>query len=162
MVPTLLPPSQALLLAVLVVAVVIDQRTRRIPNALSLGALLAALLLAAAGWSALPLPTALAGAATGFALLLPLYALRAMGAGDVKLMTAVGAFLGPALTLGAVLGTFIAGALVSAVALLRRRRTAVPAADGSTGQRVPYALAILAGVLSALVFAPFWQRVWAG
>jgi prepilin peptidase CpaA len=51
----------------------------------------------------------------GLAALLPLYLLRTMGAGDVKLMAMVGAFLGSAQILGAVLGTFLAGFFLALV-----------------------------------------------
>jgi prepilin peptidase CpaA len=60
---------------------------------------------------------ALIGIGLGLACLLPFYLLRAMGAGDVKLMAMVGAFLGPSDVLGAVVFTFLAGgAMALAVA----------------------------------------------
>jgi prepilin peptidase CpaA len=79
---------------VALIACVTDLHSRRIPNWLTGGALLAAMayhLLAgspnAALWS-------MAGAAVGLLLFLPIYALRGMGAGDVKLLAALGAWLG--------------------------------------------------------------------
>ena len=51
------------------------------------------------------------GLAIGLVAMLPLYFLRAAGAGDVKLMAMAGAFLGPLDTLGAVIFTWLAGAL---------------------------------------------------
>jgi prepilin peptidase CpaA len=61
---------------------------------------------------------ALKGIAVGFALLLPLYLLRATGAGDVKLMAMVGAYLGPWGVAWAALFSFIAGGVLAlAVAL---------------------------------------------
>lgn len=84
-----------LLLAVVLLAAAWDVRRRRIPNWLTLPA--AALGLAwngyRGGWRGLLL--AAAGLALGFAVFLPFFALGGMGAGDVKLMTAVGAFVGP-------------------------------------------------------------------
>lgn len=66
------------------------------------------------GWLA-----ALTGLGMGMALLLPFYWLRAMGAGDVKLMGMVGAFLGPGQVLGAILGTFLIGGVMALVIALR-------------------------------------------
>jgi prepilin peptidase CpaA len=51
------------------------------------------------------------GATIAFAIAFPLFALRAMGGGDVKLFAAVGAFLGPA----AFLSAFVASAIVGGV-----------------------------------------------
>ncbi|MEG0884092.1 MAG: prepilin peptidase, partial [Janthinobacterium sp.] len=89
----------ALLLCILLTgAVWHDMRSRRIPNGLVFGGALAALLLHAVltpGAGGLGLPAALGGLALGLALLLPMYMLRALGAGDVKLMAMVGAFIGP-------------------------------------------------------------------
>ena len=85
-----------LLLVLVVSAAVIDLAIRKIPNLLLLGGWLGALGLY--GNVAMPgaaIGTALGGALIGFALFLPLYALRGMAAGDVKLMATVGLFLGP-------------------------------------------------------------------
>jgi len=78
------------------VAAATDIRSRRIPNWLTLSGVLAGLLLntllAADGnnWR-----TSLAGMGLAFLVYFPLYLLRGMGAGDVKLMAAVGALMGP-------------------------------------------------------------------
>ena len=80
--------------ALLTLACISDLRTRRIPNVLTFLRRAARSCftlitggLNAAGWS-------LAGCIVGL-LLLPIFALRGMGAGDVKLLAAVGAWLGP-------------------------------------------------------------------
>ena len=65
------------------------------------------------------------GWATGLALLLPLYVLRVMGAGDVKLMAMAGAFLGAPQVLYAVLFVFITGG-VFALATVTPRRAWLP------------------------------------
>jgi prepilin peptidase CpaA len=72
-----------------------DVRGRRIPNRLTGFGLAAAVLHA--GWTAglAGLLSALGGAATAFAVLLLPFALRGMGAGDVKAAMALGAFFGP-------------------------------------------------------------------
>jgi prepilin peptidase CpaA len=117
-----LTSSPAVLLVILVIAAaVIDMRSMRIPNWLTVSGM----LLGLAWNTALGSPFyigflwALGGLATGLVLLLPLYVLRVMGAGDVKLMAMVGAFLGLPEILYAVLFTFILGgvfALIYAVA----------------------------------------------
>lgn len=121
-----------LLAGLLGVALWHDLRTRRIPNRLVLWGALAGLALnsllpAGAGlfqqpFGGLGLPQSLAGAAAGLALLLPMYLLRALGAGDVKLMSMCGAFLGPLAVLEAVLLTLLAGGVLAIVAALLGRR----------------------------------------
>jgi prepilin peptidase CpaA len=54
------------------------------------------------------------GAAVGLLTLLPLYAIGGMGAGDVKLMAGVGAWLGPSLTLWAFVFSALMGAVMAA------------------------------------------------
>ena len=51
----------------------------------------------------------------GLALLLPLYAIGGMGAGDVKLMAGVGAWMGPALTVGAFAASAVVGGVMALV-----------------------------------------------
>ena len=77
-----------------VVAAVIDLRTRRIPNWFTMPVLAGGLLFhaATAGWGGLL--TALGGFVTGFGILLILWLTGGGGGGDVKLMGAVGAWLG--------------------------------------------------------------------
>lgn len=178
--------------ALLALAVWYDIRSRRIPNRLVYSGALAALLLqtalpAGAGLFATPfggigLLLALAGLATGLLILLPMYMLGAMGAGDVKLMAMVGAFLGPQATLGAALQSLLAGGLLALVValwngalinvlqniyhVLRHSLFRVLAGEGvrvdapptSTG-KLAYAIAIACGTLSSvfLAKAPFWS-----
>src|SRR3990167_7222316 len=105
-----------------------DIRSHRIPNKLVLigvvlGVVLNGLLPEGQGFnSAIPgglgWLAALKGLGVGMAVLLPIYWLRAMGAGDVKLMAMVGAFLGSSDVLGAVLATFIAGGVMALTVVL--------------------------------------------
>jgi prepilin peptidase CpaA len=120
------PAIQFMLLWLVVQAALTDLALRRIPNVLVLcGLVVAAGLhtLAAPGAMADSLAgTWLAGLATGFFLFLPLYALRGMAAGDVKLMAMVGAFTGPAPALQvALLACLFGGALALAMLALNGR-----------------------------------------
>lgn len=63
----------------------------------------------------------LAGAVVGLLLFLPLYLLRGMAAGDVKLLAMVGAWIGPLLVFEAALATCLIGG-VWLLALTARRR----------------------------------------
>ena len=100
--------------AFLALAVAADVRAHRIPNLLTLPALILALALspvlgATPGWT-----QAFAGAGLGFVLLLAPYALGGMGAGDVKALMVVGAWLGPQALLASTAWALIVGALLAA------------------------------------------------
>lgn len=102
------------LLGFLIAAAVIDTRSRRIPNWLTFTLLGAGLLRGMLGLSGATPDAAVLGMLTGFALLLVMYVLGAVGAGDVKLMAAAGAWLGP----GGVLALFLAASVVGLVVVL--------------------------------------------
>lgn len=171
------------LAGVLGAAVVTDIRARKIPNRLIVSGFLLALLTngVAAHWSPdlvgpLGFGPSLAGAVVGLGTLVPLYVIGAMGAGDVKLMAVVGAFLGPSATIGAALATLVAGGVLAVVAalhwrvapaMLRNVRTMLATgvarlgigelpqytgAPGSAGQ-LPYAVAIATGTAAYLLWA---------
>lgn len=112
-----------LLLVLVVSAAIIDLAIRKIPNLLLLGGWLGAFALY--GTSAAPgaaIGTALGGALVGFAVFLPLYILRGMAAGDVKLMATVGLFLGPGETLHACIVTWCVGGAMGLLIILFTRR----------------------------------------
>jgi prepilin peptidase CpaA len=173
------------LTVLLLAAVVTDLRSRRIPNRLVLiGLALAAmaqataLLISAPALAGPSWWSPLTGLLTGGVALLPLYLLRACGAGDVKLMAMAGAFIGAPMALRAVLFTLLAGGALSLLFMLHRRVASQVIANLrfvlgdwllrllSTGQgialaplettaaRLPYAVAISAGTLIALVAGP--------
>lgn len=111
----LLDPRTAVLFALLVIASISDYRTYRIPNWLTFGGAAFALVyktaVAASPSSALLM--AFGGLLLGLFILLPLYVLGVMGAGDVKLMAMVGAFLGVDETFQAVLLAFLVGGMAA-------------------------------------------------
>ena len=109
----------ALTLILTLFAAGVDWRHRRIPNWLTVPGLLAGLTAhtVISGWPGAKM--SLEGAGLGLVLLLPFVLLRAMGAGDWKLMGAVGAFLGPALFLFVLLGSVFVGGLMALVEAIR-------------------------------------------
>lgn len=174
----------ALLTGLLLMAAAYDLRGHRIPNTLILcGAFLAiALHVVLPGGEgflsqlpgALGLWGALKGLLTGLAVLLPLYLLRGMSAGDVKLMAMTGAFLGSPEIWWAIFSTFLAGGvLVLAAALrpgvaaqtLKNLRTmlssamlrtasggAVSISAPQSATRLPYGLAIAGGTIVCTIY----------
>lgn len=108
---------QILVAAIVLVAAATDLRSRRIPNWLTLSGVCAGLLMNYF-ISGLPgIRTSLSGMLLGFGAYFVLYCLRAMGAGDVKLMAAVGAIVGPANWVAVFIATAVAGGVL-AVALM--------------------------------------------
>jgi prepilin peptidase CpaA len=97
---------------VLVEAAVIDGRSLRVPNWLTYHFVIVGLLYAFWRGGSVLLLSSLAGAGVGLLTLLPLYAIGGMGAGDVKLMVGVGAWIGPWLTLWAFAASALAGGLM--------------------------------------------------
>jgi prepilin peptidase CpaA len=164
------------LLAALVWAAAEDVASRRIRNALAFS-----LLAAGLTQSFLPLHTvtplgSLYGVLAGFGLVFVLFALGGMGGGDVKLMAAVGAWLGPA----GVLNVFLVAAVFGLVVVLSQaawqgrlrvlaRNSAVLAinlahvselgvdhvaevgeSSASVDKPIPYAVSVLVGVVMVL------------
>ena len=159
------------LAAGLTIAIVTDLSTHRIPNWLTLNLLVIALIghVAEGQWQGLL--TGLGGALVGLLCFLPLHIFGAMGAGDVKLITAVGALLGPKAALIGILATIVFGGVIALIfitwrgglaALWRRyRRMALmmayrqpvylaPVKGEAAGERFPYALAIACGSFFSL------------
>lgn len=100
-----------------------DWRWRRIPNRLTVPA---AILGVAAnvwlnGWGGFK--AALAGAGVMLILFLPMVWLRALGAGDAKLMIALGTFLGPLKVLIVMFGAILISGLMAAVVIICRKRS---------------------------------------
>lgn len=96
-----------------------DVRERRIPNGLTVGALAVALI--ARSMVGLPeLGAGLLGASLCFIFALPFFLAGGLGGGDVKLLTAFGAFLGPGRLLTGFLVMALVGAAMAFVAMVRR------------------------------------------
>ena len=156
----------------LALACISDLRTRRIPNVLTFSAAASALIfhLATGGWNAAV--WSVAGLVVGALLFFPMFALRGMGAGDVKLLAALGAWLGPGQVAVVALATSIAGGVIAVVValaygylrkawsnlyvLLMHWRVAgvrpLPAVtlEGTRGPRLAYAFPIAIGTVVTL------------
>ena len=141
-----------------------DVRSRRIPNLLTLPTLVAGI---AFGWwsdGISGLVGALAAGAVCLAVLLPAYAIGALGAGDVKALVALGAWLGPGAAAGLVwrallisagagvlwlawrreLGSFGRRwfAIATATLATRRLHYVAPAPRSAATSAIPFAVAI--------------------
>lgn len=90
-----------------------DLTSRRIPNAHLLAALILSLFAAIRGVDHTELSGWAGGLAVGLVSFLPLYALRLMGAGDVKMMATCGACIGPALAWHAALLALMLGGVLA-------------------------------------------------
>jgi prepilin peptidase CpaA len=96
-----------------------DLKSREIPDWISLVLAVWALCLAALGWSAFGWSGLLLGAGLGFLLSAPLFWLGGIGGGDVKLVAALGACLGPWGLLQTLFWVALAGGVLALVAKLR-------------------------------------------
>ncbi len=108
-------------LVVALIAGITDLRGRRIPNWLTLSSLFLGIALNTTfgHWRGLKL--SLMGAGLCLGILLPFVLLRGLGAGDWKLMGALGAILGPPAWVVLLATTFIAGAMAVVQVLMKRR-----------------------------------------
>lgn len=113
-----------LVTATLVVAAVIDGYLLKVPNWLTFpliigGWIYSTLYGEPSGWAGLGY--SLLGTAVGLGLLLPLYAIGGMGAGDVKLLAGVGAWVWGMVTLYAFCASAMVGGVLAVVMVLYRR-----------------------------------------
>jgi prepilin peptidase CpaA len=165
------------LTVLLLMAAVFDARSHRIPNWLVVSGAVYALIYNTLlpPWPNGTLWFPLAGLALGLLLFFPLYLLRVMGAGDVKLLAMVGAFVGPHDLLRVALASLIAGGVL-AIAFVMIKGTAprmfhnlntvfglgfvqslggampnLRISPGESAGKLPYGIAIAAGTMFYLV-----------
>ena len=148
----------------------IDIRTRRIPNELTAAMTGIGFGLGASAQGDVSMLASLAGFALGLMFMMPGHVLGATGAGDVKLMGAVGALVGPSTVLTAFLCTSIAGGVLALIVAVQRQRLAqtvtatgrfitAPASvpreikGAHAGSRFAYGPAIAIGSLVAVLIA---------
>ena len=171
-----LPPattnSDACVFAITVVAAITDLRCRRIPNALTFTGALLGLIFSVVAYGGAGALSSVEGWALGLALWLPFYALGGMGAGDVKLLACVGAWVGPEAVIGVAIHASLAGGAFALLVALRHGylRRAIEniwvllvtwralgigpidsvTLESSKGPRLAYAIPTLAGTLVAM------------
>ena len=148
------------------VSAVIDLRTRRVPNWLTVSTATSGLALAGLGWTGQTVATAAAGCGLGLLMMLPGYIFGKTGGGDVKLFAAFGTLLGPRPIAMAFFYTAIAGGLLALAVAVHRKRMRQSCAnaarlvqtggtnvaeieDPALDNRFAYAPAIAMGVLAA-------------
>lgn len=99
-----------------------DWRSRRIPNWLSMSGLALGILVNSLtrGWPGTK--DSLLGAGLGLVLLLPFVLMRSLGAGDWKLVGALGAFLGPSRLITVLFATVLVAGLMALILVIWKRR----------------------------------------
>jgi prepilin peptidase CpaA len=98
---------------ILVVAAVIDGRELRVPNWITFPLVISGWLASGIFFGFEGVAASLWGTAVGLGVLLPAYAIGGMGAGDVKLMAGVGAWVGASQTFWAFIVSAIIGAIIA-------------------------------------------------
>jgi prepilin peptidase CpaA len=163
--------EHAAVLIVSLVASAIDVRTRRIPNWLTFGAAAAAIAWHLFAEGPRQAGFSVVGWVVAVACFVPVFAVGGLGAGDVKLVGAIGAWLGPAAAFHVVLYSAIAGGVMALIVASARGylRSAfsnvrvivtswffgirtIPGLtlEDSTGPRLAYAIPIAAGTMVTL------------
>ena len=99
-----------------------DWRSRRIPNWLTVPTLLLGIVVnsVATGWTGAK--ESLLGAGLGLGILLPFVLIRSLGAGDWKLIGALGAFLGPSRLITVLMWTILIAGLMAVVLIIWTKR----------------------------------------
>ena len=162
------------LIGMLIAAVLTDLTKRKILNAMILFGLIISFIGQCFTTQGMGGLSWLAGVSIAFAFFIPLYIMRGMAAGDVKLMMAVGGFLGYPLIIKAVVCVFLSGGVIAIMFVIIKGRfkrlfdnmrvmftdayikttSGVNVADDyvmkNSAGRMPYALAIAIGTLIAI------------
>jgi prepilin peptidase CpaA len=150
----------------LVAACVTDVRWRRIPNALVLALVIPGIAYSVSLDPWLPgLGRAMGGLTLGFTIWIAFFVIGAIGAGDVKLFAAAGAWLGPGATWRAAVVSAAIGGVLAVAMLLRERRARegfekvlisvstrsvaplTPDPAMPTSRQLPYGVALACGAL---------------
>ena len=156
-----------------------DYAQRRVPNWLNLALIIAGFVVQGCYFGSAGLVTGLWGLLAGFSLLIVPWLMHGMGAGDVKLLAAIGVWLGPLLTfysfaLGAVIGGLVALVMIVSTGRLQMAcanmgvilmkcstRETIFSEFGSaksfsaTSQLLPYGVPLTAGTLIILAARMF-------
>lgn len=120
--PNVPPVVKVLLTVLVIVAAIYDIRSRRIPNWLVTAGTVVGVALNGFLFEFDGVRLSLLGIGLALLVYIPLFALRAMGAGDVKLMGAIGSLGGPGAWLVIFVCTAIAGGVIAIVLLIGKRR----------------------------------------
>ncbi|HTE90751.1 MAG TPA: A24 family peptidase [Terriglobales bacterium] len=99
-----------------------DWRFRRIPNWLTVPGLVLGVIVNSLVWGWPGGKTSLLGVILGLALLLPFVMVKSLGAGDWKLVGALGAFLGPQHLIAVLFGAILVAGVMAAVLVIRHKR----------------------------------------
>ena len=139
-----------------------DTRQSRIPNSIVALVLLLGFALHTADGGLSGAGVALYGLVVGLVLTLPFYVVNALGAGDVKLIAAVGAFVGAQAVIGTILAILLCGGVFALWAIASQRfkaSTNVGQVDISPEDirktKFPFAASIACGTLAYLAIAEY-------
>ena len=132
-------------IAIIVSAAVFDLRERRIPNFLTVAAMVVALVAQCGATGFEGLTKWFLGLAAGAGLMAIPFALGGMGAGDVKLLACAGSMLGPTQVFYAFLAASVFGGLM-ALAVLGACKVE-PGRSGTSALHIPYGVPLAVGVL---------------
>lgn len=135
-----------LLVMLLSLSVLYDLRAFRIPNQLVAAGFIAGLLLSLILGGVSGLLTSLAAAVIPALLLIALFALRMLGAGDIKLFCSIGAIMGIQFILYAMAYSFVAGGVLAIAIMILR---------GNTGLRLKNIGRYLKAVFYTGKFTPY-------
>lgn len=164
-------------------AILLDLFYHKIPNLLSLTAIISGLICNSYFAQLEGLLDASYGLFLAFIILLPVFVLRVLGGGDIKLMMGIGALMGPQLLLWSLAYAIAAGAITSLILVLYKvgikgilttisrykdclllQTYFKPVANEAAGQKVPYAPALAIGWVYACTMDSkivnlyhFWQ-----
>ncbi len=137
-------------------AVALDLRSRTLTNWLTVPAFVSAVMFHCITGGLTGLGQSLAGFAVGFGILLVLWLIGGGGGGDVKLMGAIGAWLGPALTLVVFLSTSVVtvGVVIFVFVwkiLTRSRHVENPVGKVKNERTLPYAVPVAVAVWGVMI-----------